>query len=72
MKLLSRIFSALLVAAVFAYLAYSMYYFDQLSGRQFRIVILIAAFMTGIFGKIAAAVITAVLGLAAGALCPYR
>lgn len=66
MKLISRIGSALIVVAVFGYLAYTIYSSDHLSGRQFRIVLLIASVMTGIFGKTAAAVITAGIGLAAG------
>lgn len=63
MKILYRIAAALAVLALFAYLAYTMYYFDVLSGRQYRFVILIASFMVGIFGKTVAAVITAVAGL---------
>ncbi len=53
-----------LILGVFGYLAYVMINFDQLSGRQFFFVILIASVMISIFGKIAAAVITAVIGIA--------
>lgn len=59
-----KILEALALLGAFGYLAYVMYNFDHLSGRQFRIVILIASVMTGIFGKVAAAVITAVIGVA--------
>jgi ABC-type multidrug transport system permease subunit len=63
MKLLYRISGALIIAAIFAYLTYTMYAFEQLSGRQFRLVILIVSFMVGMLGKIAAAIITALIGL---------
>lgn len=59
-----KIIEALLILGVFGYLAYVMINFDQLSGRQFFFVILIASVMISIFGKIAAAVITAVIGIA--------
>ncbi|RPD39633.1 hypothetical protein [Chitinophaga barathri] len=59
-----KIGEALIFLAVCGYLAYTMYNIDHLQGRQFRIVILIASVMTGIFGKIIAAVITAVIGIA--------
>ena len=64
MKLFSRISGALVIAAVFAYLAYTMYNFDHPGVRQFRLVLLVAGFMVSIFGKMAAAVITAITGLA--------
>lgn len=66
MKFLSKIFGALVVMAMFGYFAYTMYYFDNLSGRQYAFVILIASFMVGVFGKTVAAIITAVIGLLAG------
>lgn len=66
MQLLYRICAALAVLFLFGYLAYTMYRFDELSGRQYRIVMLIASFMVGIFGKLVAAIITAVTGLVAG------
>jgi hypothetical protein len=59
-----KIFEALVMLGVCGYLAYIMLNFDDLSGRQFFFVILIASVMTGIFGKITAAVITAVIGIA--------
>lgn len=66
MKLLPKIGGVLVAMAAFGYLAYVMYHFDDLTGRQYRLVILIASFMVGIFGKTVAAIITAVLGLALG------
>ncbi|UUV20870.1 hypothetical protein [Paenimyroides aestuarii] len=65
MKFLYKLFSALVVLATFVYLAYTMYFFDDLSGRQFFLVILIASFMIGIFGKTVAAIISLVIGLLA-------
>ncbi len=59
-----KIAEALLLLGVFGYLAYTMINFDHLGGRQFFFVILIASVMTSIFGKIAAAIITAVIGIA--------
>lgn len=59
-----KIAEALAVLGVFGYLAYAIFFFGDLSGRQFFLVILIASFMISIFGKIAAAIIMAVLGVA--------
>ncbi len=61
-KVIGKIFTALLFAAIFAYLAYTMYTFDDLSGRQYAIVVLICGTMVGIFGKTVAAIITLVIG----------
>lgn len=66
MKLIGKIFTAIVVMAMFAYFAYTMLYIDNLSGRQFYIVLLIATFMVSIFGKTVAAIITAILGIFAG------
>lgn len=66
MKLLYRICAALAVWFLFGYLAYTMYRFDEPGGRQYRIVTLVGSFMVGIFGKLAAAIIAAVMGLVAG------
>lgn len=65
MKLLSRIWGALIVAGVFGYLALAMYHYEQPGGRRYRLVVLVVTFMTGLFGKTAAALITAATGLAA-------
>lgn len=65
MKFLSRIWGALIIAGVFGYLALAMYYYDQPGGRRYRLVALVVAFMTGLLGKTAAALITAATGLAA-------
>ncbi|MBO9152164.1 hypothetical protein ACFOTA_08095 [Chitinophaga sp. GCM10012297] len=59
-----KISEALVILGVFGYLAWVMFHFDNLGGRQFFLVILIASVMISIFGKIAAAIITLVIGLA--------
>ncbi len=61
-KIIGRIFSAIIIMAIFAFFAYTMYTFDQLEGRQFAIVVIVSGLMVGIFGKTVAAIITLVLG----------
>lgn len=56
----------MMIILVFSYLALTMLSFDILTGRQYRIVIVIASFMVGIFGQTIAAIITALLGLGIG------
>jgi|GEM_PF-2256304 len=60
----TKIFPALIVLGVFLYFANTIYNFDSLNGRQFILNIIVAGTMVAIFGKVAGAIITVVLGLA--------
>ncbi|MCZ4244126.1 hypothetical protein [Pedobacter punctiformis] len=60
----TKIFPALIVLGIFLYFANMVYNFDNLSGRQFALAIIVAGTMVSIFGKVAGAIITALLGIA--------